>query len=94
MGGLLAGLAALATPILARVLIAMGMSVVTITGVTIVLSQLKGMILSSLGTASLAGLQLIGLGGGWEALGIMFGAVTFAGSYWSLTQATKVLGVG
>jgi hypothetical protein len=92
MGGLLAGLVSLATPILARVLVSLGMSVVTITGVSLVLSSLKSQIVSYAGSAPLAMLQLIGLSGGWEALGIIFGAMTFAGTYWSLTQATKLLG--
>jgi len=92
MGGLLAGLATLAGPIAARVLIALGFSVVTVTGVTVVFSNLKAQILSQLSSAPLAGLQLIGLGGGWVALGIIFGAMTFAATFYTLTQAQKIIG--
>lgn len=89
--GFLAALATLAAPITARVLIALGFSVVTIGGVVSSIGTVRGLILQHLGQAPLAGLQLIGLSGGWTALGILFGAMTFATGYWALTQATKIL---
>lgn len=93
MGGWLAALATLARPVLARVLVALGMSVVTITGVTVVVDQVKQEIAFNLGAGPYAALQLAGLAGCWSALGLVFGAMTFAVSYWATTQAVKVLGV-
>ncbi|MBT9598649.1 MAG: DUF2523 domain-containing protein [Vitreoscilla sp.] len=90
--GFLAALATLAGPIAARVLMALGMSVVTIGGVTVALSSVKGSIIGNLGGAPYAALQLAGLMGCWEGLGLIFGAMTFTVSFWSLTQATSILG--
>lgn len=89
--GFLAAFASLAAPITARVLIALGFSVVTIGGVVASVGTVRALIMEHLGQAPLAALQLIGLGGGWTALGIIFGAMTFCTAYWSLTQATKIL---
>jgi hypothetical protein len=90
--GLLAALVGLTGPIVARALVALGFSVVTITGVTLVISTLKSSVLSNFGAAPLAALQLIGLGGGWIALGLLFGAMTFCVSFWTLTSAQRILG--
>jgi len=94
MGGLLAGIASLATPILARVLVALGMSVVTFGGLTFVVSSLKDQVIAGLGNAPLAMLQLAGLAGAWEAIGLVFGAMTFSVSYWALTKAVRIVGSG
>ena len=93
MGGLLAGLASLAVPMVARVMIAMGFSVVTITGVSLVVSDLKAQILSGIASGGgSAMIQLAGLAGMWEGLGMVFGAMTFAATYYGLTQAVRVIG--
>lgn len=92
MGGFLAGLASLAAPIAARVLIALGMSVVTVGGVAASVSALKSYIVSSVGIGDIA--MLAGLAGCWEGLGLIFGSVTFALTFWTATQATKVIGTG
>lgn len=89
----LAGLLSLAGPVLARVLAALGFSVVVISGVDVAVSSLKAAIVTNLATGPAAGLQLAGLAGVWVALGWLFGGVTFAVTYWSITQARKVLGV-
>lgn len=89
--GLLAAIAGLATPILARVLLALGFSVVTFTGASAVVGMLKSEILSVLGGANLPALQLAGLGGAWVALGWVFGAATFTVTYWALTKAVRVV---
>lgn len=91
--GFLAGLLSLAGPIAARVLIALGFSVVTIVGVDAGINALKTQIVSSLSSGPAAGIQLAGLMGCWVALGWVFGGVTFALTYWSITQARKVMGV-
>lgn len=92
--GFLAALASLAAPIAARVLLALGMAVVTVGGVAASIGGLKSAILSSIGGASENIVLLAGLAGCWEGLGLVFGAVTFAISFWTATQATKIIGVG
>lgn len=94
MGGLLAGIASLAQPILARVLMALGMSVVTFGGLAGIVTLLKDNILTALGAAPVAALQLAGLAGAWEALGLIFGALTFTVTYWALTKAVRIVGAG
>ncbi len=78
--------ATLAGPIAARVLLAMGMGVVTVTGVTAAVDTLKALIIDNLGAAPMAALQLAGLSGCWVALGLVFGAVTFAVTFAMLTK--------
>lgn len=92
--GFFAALAALAGPITARVLIALGFSVVTITGVALSVDAIKSQLLTNIGQAPMAALQLIGLGGGWIALGMIFGAMTWCVSFWTLTKAQSIIGMG
>lgn len=94
IGTLLAGLASLAAPVAARVLLALGFSVVTVAGVAASFSAVKSQITSSLGALPAAVIQLAGLGGAWVGLGLIFGAMTFAVSLWGLTKATSLLGTG
>lgn len=90
----LAALVGLTGPIVARVLITLGFSLVTITGVTVTLTTLKGYVQLNLGQAPLAIVQLAGLAGAWEALGLVFGAATFVAGLWVATSATKLMGSG
>lgn len=94
MGNLLATIAALAAPMTARVLIALGFSVVSVTGVSVAVGTLLDHVQSNVGSMPAAISQLIGLGGGWIALGAVLGAVSFVASLWTLTAATRVIGVG
>lgn len=89
--GLLAAIAGLASPILARVLLALGFSVVTFGGAAGIVAALKSTVLSSLGSAPIAGLQIAGLAGVWVALGSVFGAVTFSVAYWGMTKAVRIV---
>lgn len=93
MGGLLGAIAALSAPIVARVLIALGMSVVTITGVSLAWGTIRSSIVENLSSQAGAYVQLAGLGGVWVALGAVIGAMTFAVSFWTLTSAVRIMGV-
>jgi hypothetical protein len=88
--GWLAALVGLATPMVGRVLVALGFSVITITGAVAVLGSLKSQILDVLGTAPSGALMLAGLGGAWVGLGMVLGACTFAVSVWGLTKAVRI----
>ena len=92
MGGFLEALLGISGSVVARVLLSLGMAVVTVTGVAVVISTAKAQMLSSLGAIPTAAMQLIGLSGGWIALGIIFGAMTTCVSYWTITKATSILG--
>lgn len=92
MGGLLAAIAGLAVPMFARVLLALGFSVVTITGVALAWGTLKGQIISNLSAQAGAYVQLAGLGGVWVALGAIIGAMSFAVAYWGLTASVRIIG--
>lgn len=89
--GLLGAIAGLATPILARVLIALGFSAVTFLGASAVVNQLRQMVTSNIGGAAAAGVQIAGLAGVWDALGMVFGAVTFTVTVWGLTKAVRIV---
>jgi hypothetical protein len=93
MNGLLAGLAALAQPILARVLIALGFSVLTVTGVTVALDGLKSVVVTHLAGMPVAAIQLGGLFGLWQGIGMVFGACTFVVTLWTLKRAVSIAGV-
>lgn len=92
MNGLLAALATLAAPMTARVLIALGFSVVTVTGVSVGFGEVLQQVQLNAGSMPAAISQLFGLGGGWIALGAILGACSFVVSLWSLTAATRIMG--
>jgi hypothetical protein len=86
-------LAALMTTLTAKVLLAIGFQVVTITGVAASLAGLRLMIISSFGAVPAAALQLVLLSGVGTGLGIVLGAVAFRLALWQIQSATRVLGV-
>jgi hypothetical protein len=91
--GLGTWLAAMMAPLVARVLMAVGFSVVSVVGVTTVLSQLKSLFVAQALGLPAAGLQLALLSGMGVAAGIVFGAVTTRMALWQIQNATKILGV-
>lgn len=84
-------LVALVEPILARLLIALGFSVVSIVGVDAALNTVKGMIVSNLsGLGGILDFALyLWLG---KALGVIFGACATKLMLWNIQNATKILG--
>lgn len=93
MTGLGAWLLAMVSPLVGRVLLALGFQVVSIVGLNLVLDQLKGMVMSSLGNIPAAGLQLAILGGAGEGLGIIFGAIATRMALWQIQNGASILGV-
>lgn len=93
MAGILAALASLAAPMFARILIAAGLSIVTVTGVAVAFGQLRDSMISNVGALPTGIAQLIGLAGGWVALGAIVGAMSFVVALWGLTAATRIAGV-
>ena len=84
-------LIALVEPLLAKILMALGFSVVSIVGVDLALNQIKGMVVSGLlGLGPLLDFALyIWLGKG---LGIVFGACATRLALWQIQNATSILG--
>lgn len=70
---------------MARWLASVGLSLVVLTGLTSAASALKSQISSDLSGLPLVALQLGGLLGLWEAIGIWLGAITFVITW----QSTK-----
>lgn len=91
---LAAFLLALVGPLVGRVLLALGLSVLTIGGMEIVVSQLRDAIVAA--GNSLAGdvLALFLISGGGSALGIVMGAINLRVALWAATRATRLVGTG
>lgn len=85
-------LASMAAPLVARVLMALGFSVIAVTGVTVAIQQLKDLVVNNLGNAPVAVLQLGGELGAWVGLGMVFGAITFAITLRGLTSLSGWIG--
>jgi len=85
-------LASMAAPIVARVLMALGFSVITVTGITVAIQALKDQIVANLSTMQQGALGLAGLMGMWVALGMIFGAITFAVTLKGLTSLSGWIG--
>lgn len=86
-------LLALVPSLTAKILLALGFAVVTITGVQVALQQLKDTFIGQINSLPADALQLFLLGGGGVGLGIVFGAAATCISIWAIQGATKILGV-
>ncbi len=86
-------LLALAGSMTAKVLLALGFSVVTIVGMDQVFGQLRSLFLTYTSQIPAAGLQLALLAGAGEGCGIIFGAIATRLVLWKIQNATRILGV-
>ncbi|QTD44305.1 DUF2523 domain-containing protein [Ottowia testudinis] len=77
-----------------KVLLALGLSVVTVVGFEIAIGQLKSQLIGGVYSLPVDVLNLFLLAGGGVALNLIFGAITFRVTMWSISKATRVLGVG
>jgi len=64
-------------PLATRLLLSLGLSLVTITGVTVTVNALRDTLVSSLGGTAMDSLQLAGLFGFWTCIGMVLGSVSF-----------------
>ena len=85
-------LAAMMAPLVARVLMALGFSVVTVVGVSTVLAQLKAMMLAQAMAVPVAGLNLALLAGVGVGGGIIFGAITTKMALYAIANTSRILG--
>lgn len=85
-------LLAMMEPLLAKILASLGLSVVTITGLTAAVNGLKSQAVSGLGLISPETLNLFLIAGGAQGLGIILGACTTKLMLWQIQNATRILG--
>lgn len=82
---------ALVQPLIARVLITLGFSIVSVVGVTAALDGLKAQFLAYASQIPAMGLQLALLGGAGEGAGIIFGACATRLALWGIANSTRIL---
>ncbi|BEP55047.1 hypothetical protein GmRootV118_22910 [Variovorax sp. V118] len=85
-------LLSLLQPALAKILLSLGFSVVSIIGMQALLTQLKTSLVSSFSSLPADALSMFLLGGGGIALGIIFGALTTKLLLWQIQRSTQILG--
>jgi hypothetical protein len=83
---------AMLQPIIAKILLLLGLSVVTIVGLQSVVGQLKSSIVSSANSMPLDMLNFALFAGIGHGIGIIFGACTTKLILWQIQNATSILG--
>lgn len=91
MGTLAAFLLAIIGPMVGRAIVASGFAAVTLVGVQPSVTQLAGLVVEGLGQAPQSVLQLAGLAGAWEALGLILSAAAWCVTWHLLTGASRYL---
>lgn len=84
---------ALLEPMIARILAALGFSVVSIAGFDMAVDGLRNQLISSVNTLPADVLGVFLLAGGGYGLGMILGAVAVRVLLWQIQNATKILGV-
>lgn len=79
--------------VVGRILLSLGMSVVTIVGMEYAIGSLKQAVVSGANSLPADVLNLFLLAGGGVAINIIFGAVAFRVTLWGIMSSKKVLGV-
>lgn len=86
-------LVGLVGPLMARWLASMGLTLIVLTGLTASVATLKTTMLANINALPMDAVQLGGLLGLWEAIGMVLGAITFCitwastKGFWSLAKA-------
>lgn len=79
-------------PLIGRALLALGFSVVTITGMNIMVDQLKSQLQAAGASMSVDVMNLFQLAGGNTAVAIIMGAINARVAMWMIAKATRILG--
>jgi hypothetical protein len=85
-------LLSLVQPVLAKLLLALGFSVVSIVGVEATVSQVKGMFVDSFGMLSADAMNLAQYLWITKGIGIIFGAINTKLALWAIEKSTQILG--
>ncbi len=91
MSTLAAFLMGISIPLVLRVVAALGFSVITYTGVTEFWSQLVGIAQANWSALPVTAMQLAGLSGIPEMLGMIFGAYATRMALWVAVSATRFI---
>lgn len=83
----------LVQPFIAKILLALGFSVVTITGFEAAVNQVKSQLVGSVNALPVDLLNVFLLAGGGKGIGIILAAVAVKVLLWQVSSATKILGV-
>lgn len=83
----------LVQPLIARILTALGFSIVSIAGVTASIEGIKNQLIGSVNNLPVDILNVFLLAGGGYCLGLILGAIAFRLALWQIQSATKILGV-
>ena len=86
-------LLAMMQPLIAKIMVSLGFSVVSIVGLQAALAGLKSQFTNSINSLPADMIALFLIGGGGIACGILFGAMTTKLLLWQIQSATKILGV-
>lgn len=86
-------LLAMVQPLLGRILAALGMSVITITGMTAAINTARDSMIGGINSLPADMLNVFLLGGGGIGFGMIMGAITTRVVIWQIQSATKILGV-
>ena len=85
-------LLAMVQPLIARIFVALGLSVVSFVGMDLVMDQVISTAQNAWGGLPAGILQLAGLAGVGQALSIIFGAIMTRVLIWNLSKTTRILG--
>lgn len=85
-------LLAMVQPLLAKILLSLGFSVVSIVGMQTVIGQFKQSIVTSANSMPVDMLNLVLFSGIGTGIGIIFGACTTKLLLWQIQSATSILG--
>ena len=86
-------LMSLVEPLIARILTALGFSVVSVVGVTAAIDGIKSQLVGSVNSLPVDMLNVFLLAGGGQCLGMILGAIAFRVAFFQIKAATKILGV-
>lgn len=85
-------LLSLVTPLIGRILFSLGFSVVTIAGMTAVVSRVRDMFITQVNSMPADMLNLFLFAGGGVGFGMIMGAITTRITIWTIQNGTKILG--
>lgn len=86
-------LLSLVSPLLGRILVSLGFSIVTITGFTAGIQALRDQVVSGVNSLPADTLNIFLIAGGGVGLGMITGAIATRIMLWQITNATRILGV-
>lgn len=78
-------------PVMSRILAALGMSLVTMTGLAVAVDNLRGALLDGVNGMPMEALMILGLFGAWHALAIVLAAITFVVAWQTTKGFTAVV---